>query len=78
MKGFSTVRRLAAGMVAAFCLAASAFGASDYLLEIDGIHGESSSPVAPGAIAVTAFSFDVLGQQSAGRGGGGGARARST
>ena len=66
MKGFATVRRLAAGMVAAFCLAASAFGASDYLLEIDGIDGESASPGAPGGIAVSAFSFDVLGQKSAG------------
>jgi type VI secretion system secreted protein Hcp len=75
MKGFPTVRRLAAGVVAAFCVAASAFGASDYLLEIDGVPGESIDPVHPGAIAVSAFSFDVLGQQSAGRGGGGGGGA---
>jgi type VI secretion system secreted protein Hcp len=76
MKRFPTVRRLAAGVVAAFCMAASAFGASDYLLEIDGIKGEASDPAHPDAIAVSAFSFDVLGPKSgaavAGSGGGAG------
>jgi type VI secretion system secreted protein Hcp len=47
--------------------------ASDYLLEIDGIKGESKDKFHPGAIEVSSFSWGVSNAGSGGSGGGGGA-----
>ena len=47
--------------------------ASDYLLEIDGIKGESNDSKHPGTIEVDSFSWGVTNVGSHGAGGGGGA-----
>ena len=47
--------------------------ASDYLLEIDGIKGESSDKKFPGTIEVDSFSWGASNAGSHGAGGGGGA-----
>lgn len=47
--------------------------ASDYLLEIDGIKGESSDKKHPGTIEIESFSWGVSNAGSSAGGGGGGA-----
>src|SRR5919108_1868184 len=47
--------------------------ASDYLLEIDGIKGESKDSKHPGTIEVESFSWGATNPGSAAHGGGGGA-----
>jgi type VI secretion system secreted protein Hcp len=58
------------------CLGKPACAASDYLLELDGISGESDDTTHPGAIDVVAFSHDISntggGRKGHGGGGGGG------
>ncbi|OAI42997.1 Hcp1 family type VI secretion system effector [bacterium SCGC AG-212-C10] len=46
--------------------------ASDYLLELDGVKGESADDKHKGAIEIESFSWGVANASSQGRGGGGG------
>ncbi len=57
-------------------LANSAFAASNYFLEIDGIPGESKDVGHPNTIAVDTFSFGASNSGPVGTGGGGGGAGR--
>ncbi len=60
-------------LLVAALLAAPAFAASDYLLELDGIPGESKDKAHPAVIEIESFSFGATNSGSAGAVGGAGA-----
>ncbi len=72
MKKSVVARLFAAGIVAVMCLGSAAFGASDYLLTIDGVPGESQDVCHPGAIEIQGYSFDLTGPRRTAFVGGGG------
>jgi type VI secretion system secreted protein Hcp len=68
-----TVRFLLAATTAIFLAAMPLEAATDYLLELDGIPGESADAKYPGSIEVESFSFGATNAGTTTAGGGGGA-----
>jgi type VI secretion system secreted protein Hcp len=67
-------KQLLAAITAVLALAAPlAHGASDYLLELDGIKGESKDTAHPGTIEIESFSWGASNPTASASGGGGGA-----
>lgn len=66
-------KKLLAAFAAFALIAPSANAASDYLLELDGVKGESKDNARPGTIEIQSFSWGVSNAGSMASGSGGGA-----